>query len=108
MRKEQPAGPKAMPSKATQTIGESEIILGFWKNRKLSPHLAKEFLKIDFKRAQRERMRELMDKNTEGQITPGELDELDAFIRIGFTISILQSRSRRVLGIAPPKRRRRG
>jgi hypothetical protein len=43
------------------------------------------------------RIEELTNKSTEGRLTPEELDEYEAMIRVGNFVAILQAKARRLL-----------
>lgn len=43
------------------------------------------------------RFDELADKNTEGTITPDELDEYDAYLQISSVVAVFQAHARDVL-----------
>jgi hypothetical protein len=76
---------------------DADIFLRLWDGPQLTRPLARHLLKLSFAAADEERMRELADKNREGQITPAELDQLDQYVRVGTVLSILQSRARKLL-----------
>jgi hypothetical protein len=44
------------------------------------------------------RLQQLMDRNTEGQLTPGERDELDAPVELSETMALFRARALRLLG----------
>ena len=79
------------------TTLDSDIFLRLWSRQKLTTPLARHILKLSFDDQERARMHELSEKNQEGSITPGELVELDQFVRVGMVLSIMQSRARRLL-----------
>jgi hypothetical protein len=76
---------------------DSEIFLRLWDRQRLTRPLARHLLKLSFPPDDEARMRELAEKNREGQITPGELALLDEYVRVGTVLSILQSRARKLL-----------
>lgn len=51
-------------------------------------------LSIHFSPDDEHRMRELMEKNNDGTITPEEQTEMEAFRRIGSFLAILQAKAR--------------
>jgi hypothetical protein len=86
-----------MATSPTTGSPEFDMFLRLWDKGKMSATLARELLKINFAPEDDERMHELARKNQDGEITPDELRELDAHVRIGILVSILQSRARQVL-----------
>jgi hypothetical protein len=47
------------------------------------------------------RLRQLMDRNNEGQLTYTELDELEALVELSETLASLRARALHVLGRRP-------
>ena len=47
------------------------------------------------------RLQQLMDRNTEGQLTPPEREELESLVELSETLSLLRARAIRVLGGRP-------
>jgi hypothetical protein len=47
------------------------------------------------------RLQDLMDRNTEGQLTESERAELEALVEISETISLVRAQALRVLGRKP-------
>lgn len=60
----------------------------------VSPQSAAGILDLKFTPQDEDRMRELMDKNNKGTLTPEEQTELEAFRRVGSLLGILQARAR--------------
>ena len=46
-------------------------------------------------------LQDLMDRNTEGSLTPAEREELEALVELSETISLLRARALRLLGRQP-------
>jgi|SRR5262245_24461862 len=61
---------------------------------KLSSEAARAILKIDFPRADKDRMHKLAAKARMGTLTPEEQAAIDAYGRIGSFISIMNSKAR--------------
>ncbi len=47
------------------------------------------------------RLQSLMDRNTEGQLTPAERDELEALAELSETMALFRTRALRLLGRSP-------
>jgi len=47
------------------------------------------------------RLQGLMDRNTEGALTPSEREDLEAFVELSETISLIRAQALRVLGRKP-------
>ena len=60
----------------------------------MSPDSAQAVLSIHFSAADEQRMRELMEKNNQGTITPAEQSEMEAFRRVGSFLAIIQAKAR--------------
>ncbi len=76
---------------------DTDIFLRLWDRHKLTPTLARHLLRLDFGPQEKIRMHELAERNQQGGISSGELEELDNFLRVGTVLSILQSRARKLL-----------
>lgn len=63
----------------------------------LTPEGARDLAKIDFSFQDRERMRELLEKGSQGTRTPDEDMEAADFERLGHVFSMLKSIARRAL-----------
>ena len=87
---------------------EAELFLRLWGQQKLTPTLARHLLKLTWSAQDEARMGELADKNREGAIQPAERDELDTYVRVGLTLSVLQSRARKLLKKSPASGNGRG
>lgn len=66
----------------------------------LAPEAARAILRLRFGVKDRARMNRLAAKNREGKLKPGEVEELDNYIRVGQTLGILQSKARRSISSA--------
>ena len=88
-----------MPRTATAPSSEMSILRRIVNPDQpyLSKDAAREFLRLGFSPADRQRMDQLAEKNRAGTLTPTEAKELDSFIRVGQTLGILQSKARRSL-----------
>lgn len=64
----------------------------------MSPESARAVLSIHFCPSDEDRMRELMQKNNLGTLTPDERGEMEAFRRIGSFLAIVQATARLHLG----------
>ncbi len=74
----------------------------------LSPDAARALLRLEFSKADRDRMNELAARNREGRVSTWEEQELDNYIRAGQILGILKSKARRSLqSTAPPSGRKR-
>jgi hypothetical protein len=60
----------------------------------LSKEAAKSLLNLAFSTRDRKRMNELSAKARKGTLTPAEDAELEAYIHVGFVLSMLQSKAR--------------
>ena len=47
------------------------------------------------------RLQSLMDRNTEGQLTPQEREDLESLVELSETLSLLRARAMQVLGRRP-------
>ncbi len=63
----------------------------------LTPEGARDLAKIDFSSQDMERMRELLEKGSQGTRTPDEDKEAADFERLGHVFSMLKSIARRAL-----------
>ena len=63
-----------------------------------SADAAREILRLDFSESDRRRMNQLAARNRCGKLIEAEEDELNNYIRVGQTLGILQSKTRRTLG----------
>lgn len=78
-------------------VTETELFLKLWGGQKLTATLARHLLKMKWADDDLEAMRSLTAKNSAGTITPTELQQLDTYLRVGTSLSILQSRARKFL-----------
>lgn len=74
---------------------EAELFLRLWDRQKLTPALARHVLKLSWSAEDEARMSELAERNREGELAPAEQHELDTYVRVGLTLSVLQSRARK-------------
>ena len=81
----------------TPASTEAELFLRLWDRQPLTPTLARHVLKLGWAEADERRMGEVAEKNREGELTAAERDELDTYVRVGLTLSVLQSRARKRL-----------
>jgi hypothetical protein len=79
-----------------------------WDRQKLTPTLARAILKLRFSPEDDARMSDLLERTGEGQLTPAEARELDAYVRVWAVLGTLQSRSRIVLKDRTGLRKGRG
>jgi hypothetical protein len=63
----------------------------------LTREVARYILGITFSDEDKARMHELAGKNQEGTIAPGELRELDSYVKMGDLVAILKSKARLAL-----------
>ena len=74
-----------------------DLFLKLWDAERLTPTLARHVLKLGWTPDDESRMRELSARNSAGSITDTERQELDRYLEVGLTLSILHSRARKVL-----------
>ena len=82
---------------ASTSLADTDIFLRLWERQKLTPTLARHLLRLGFSPEDKARMHDLAVRNQAGEISESELQELDAYIRVGALLSILQSRARKLL-----------
>lgn len=63
----------------------------------LSPEVAREFLTLRFNDEATARIRELLQKNNAGTITPGEKTTLENYLGVGELLDLLQAKARQSL-----------
>ena len=63
----------------------------------MSPELARHVLARRFSEEDAARMHSLAEKNREGALSAAEREELDAYVKVGDLLAILQSRARKTL-----------
>ena len=73
------------------------LFLRLWEGQRLTPTLARHVLKLGWSVPDEERMRDLAARNAAGTISVADRQELDDYIEVGLTLSILHSRARKVL-----------
>ena len=81
----------------TPRIGQHDLFLRLWYSERMTPTLARHVLKLGWSVADEARMKELSARNTAGTIADADRQELDEFIQVGLTLSILHSRARKAL-----------
>lgn len=74
-------------------LGHPDLFLRLWDAERMTPTLARHVLKLGWTAADESRMRELAARNTAGTISNAELHDLDAYLEVGLTLSILHSRA---------------
>jgi hypothetical protein len=79
------------------SLADTDIFLRLWERQKLTPTLARHLLRLGFGPEDKARMHDLAVRNQAGELNNSELQELDAYIRVGALLSILQSRARKLL-----------
>lgn len=68
----------------------------------VSPESAEAILSIKFTPEDEDRMRALMDRNNQGTISQEEMEEMEAYSRIGSFLGILQAKARLYLSAPNP------
>ena len=68
----------------------------------LSPDAAREFLSLRFNDAATTRIRDLLQKNNAGTITPPEKSTLENYLRVGELLDLLQVKARLTLRQSNP------
>lgn len=88
----------------TATISESDILgeVIAADEATLSPEAARSLLKLRFSDAAVARMRELIQRNNAGTLTPDENELLEKYRRVGTLIDLLQAKARLSLKQAGP------
>lgn len=76
------------------------------QKRELSPDVARFLLSMSFAEGDRERMSWLADRSETGELTPVEAAEFDSYLHVGNLLTMMKSKARSVLGVAPPGARR--
>jgi hypothetical protein len=94
----------------TKIRGESEvaIFVRMWERAPggMTPGIARQILKLGFDDVDRNRIRDLLERNREEGLSPQEAKQLDSYVKAGDLLAILQSRARKLLKVPPPKIRR--
>lgn len=70
----------------------------------VSPDAAEAIVSMEFTEADRERMRQLADKNNRGALTEDEQVEMEGYRRVGTFLGLMQSKARLALGTKPSDR----
>jgi hypothetical protein len=60
----------------------------------MSPEFARAILDLRFDPAAVDRMNELAEKNCQGQLTEAERQEMDAYLRVGNFLNLMQAKAR--------------
>lgn len=84
-------------SAAPPRLGQPDLFLRLWDAERMTPTVARHVLKLGWTAEDESRIRELAEKNTADTISETERKELDAYLEVGLTLSILHSRARQVL-----------
>lgn len=84
-------------NRTLDATSDTAMFLRLWDGAKLTPTLARQLLKLGWSPEDEARMRELAERNREGRLDGDEAKELDNYLRVGMTVSILQSRARKAL-----------
>lgn len=81
------------------TLTEADILTEVVEpnRRTLSPQLAEELLSLHFNDQATDRIRELLQKNTTGTITPAEKSTLEKYLRVGEFLDLMQAKARLTL-----------
>lgn len=61
----------------------------------LAPDLARYVLTLGFEEADQNRMRELAERNQEGQLSLHEQEELQSYVKAGHLLALLHSKARK-------------
>jgi hypothetical protein len=90
-----------MPATATANDTTSEIAI-FARlieadDGNLAPRLARYVLTLGFKEADQTRMRDLANRNQEGQLSRAEKEELHHYVTAGHMLALLHSKARKSL-----------
>jgi hypothetical protein len=88
-------------NRTLDATSDTAMFLRLWDGAKLTPTLARQLLKLGWSREDESRMRELTERNRESRLDEAESRELDNYLRVGMTVSILQSRARKALKGTP-------
>jgi hypothetical protein len=64
---------------------------------RMAPSVARQILKLKFEQADQDRIHDLLDRNREGKLAPGEKEELMEYVQVVNFLAILQSHARLAL-----------
>ena len=80
----------------TSTITEADILTEVVSPDAggLNAEAVRSILDLRFSDRAKHRMRELLDRNNKGTITPGEEAELDKYRRVGLFLDLMQAKAR--------------
>ena len=91
----------------TKIRGDSEaaIFVRMWERApgSMTPAIARQILKLGFDDIDRDRIRDLLERNREEGLSPNEQNELTSYVKAGNLLAILQSKARKLLKVPPPK-----
>ena len=78
------------------TLTEADILTEVVEPNRptLSPQLAEELLSLRFNDAATDRIRDLLQKNNAGKITPAEKSTLENYLRVGEFLDLMQAKAR--------------
>ena len=80
---------------------ETQLLDRLVKAGRYSATVARALLEMEFSTRDQRRMRELSNKASEGELSSTESEEIDAYLRVGGFLSLLQSRARIALAKSP-------
>lgn len=86
-----------MPTSATPTEAAIWARIIEPKRNGLSAAAARSLLKLRFPNRDLQRMNELAQKNQEGLLSEAEREELEAYVKVGDLLSLLQLKARKSL-----------
>lgn len=83
------------------TVRESEMLTRVLEPvvEALNVETARVLAGIEFSRKDTDRMHELAEKNRSDELDDAEREEMDAYIRVGNFLGILQSKARRLINL---------
>jgi hypothetical protein len=102
--KAEPVVPRDIPKGSTGAI-LSRVIRP--EDGNLTAAAAEGFLALGFEDHDIARMHDLAVKNQDGQCTPGELEEMDNYIRVGYLLDMIHAKARLTLQTRPKRRKAR-
>ncbi|MDA1055730.1 MAG: hypothetical protein O3C40_35495 [Planctomycetota bacterium] len=81
------------------TLTEADILTEVVEPNRatLSPQLAEELLSLHFNEKATNQIRELLQKNNSGSITPAEKATLEKYLRVGEFLDLMQAKARLTL-----------
>jgi hypothetical protein len=83
-------------SSASPTLTEADILLDVVAPNEatLSADVARAILSVQFNDRATNRIRELLQKNNAGTLTPAERSDLDKYLRVGQFLDLMQAKAR--------------